>query len=820
MAHFAPPRFGRDHIDRVVHRWRDRCLVEEGSLLFDDRNVWTLENLNHFARSFQAPDPEAKSFLERFGRQFDDDPDDVRWLAAEISVVYCLMVTDMIGPRAKRSLVTTPLGGLDPITAPNWPEVDATFDEGIANPGARFNVRRDLQFLYVAEFAQRLKQLSQADRRALLSDPWRTRDLADEPEGAERLEMRHVVLHLLHSESFERVTSLDHKQKIVAAFAPEVEASNRVLSGPVDEQLLTIRRVLEEAKPDATVDFYSEPWSETWRGTAPEISTSGPGPSGPRWWWVNQGQTYSAERDLGIMWAPLRNKNGLKLAHWERLAEARVGDVVMHYSGALRAVSRVRRAAVNASKPASLSSDAWEMAGRLVETEYVELPQSIQLADIPQAWREAETDGPFSASGAVKQAYFFALSEQFAANLASGFDEIARITGTVEGGGGPVPPDTSLADVYTALSSAVKAAGLLQPPDENRVRNVLAALVAKPFVILSGLSGSGKTQLGLRLGEWFGKTADGDRALVVAVRPEWTGPEALFGYEDLLQSPSSDGRAGWHVPEILAFFLRAAQDVDEPYLLLLDEMNLAHVERYFSDFLSGIESGKPVLPDLALENGTWRRKLGAPAFRELPRNVFVLGTVNVDETTYQFSPKVLDRAFSFEVRTRSTELDPDIAKPSKIVEGEGVLRRTLARLAQDVSWVEGHPHPASATVAAALIRLHEVLSDSEDEFGHRVLFEALRFAAALHAAGESDANQAIDQIVLTKLLPRVHGSRRRVEPVLLRLRRFAFDPERSAADLRAAGDDIDESPALPLSLRKIDRMLARVRVDQFVSFSG
>ena len=81
--------------------------------------------------------------------------------------------------------------------------------------------------------------------------------------------------------------------------------------------------------------------------------------------------------------------------------------------------------------------------------------------------------------------------------------------------------------------------------------------------------------------------------------------------------------------------------------MILDEMNLAHVERYFSDYLSAAESREPVLPNLVVESSSGcsgESRPGAPALLPIPRNLWVVGTVNIDETTYMFSPKVLDRA--------------------------------------------------------------------------------------------------------------------------------------------------------------------------------
>ena len=204
----------------------------------------------------------------------------------------------------------------------------------------------------------------------------------------------------------------------------------------------------------------------------------------------------------------------------------------------------------------------------------------------------------------------------------------------------PMTVDLAAGNIAVAAStfvSAVEKTGMLLREDD--VQAFLAALMTKPFAILTGLSGSGKTQLAKRLGEWFGSDSNGrPRYLVVPVRPDWTGPEYLFGYPDVLRSEGTE--EVWAVPDALEFMLRAVKEKNEPFLLLLDEMNLAHVERYFADFLSGVESREPILPELELRNGRWT-SIGNSQRLPLPRNLFVAGTVNVDETTYLFFPKCL-----------------------------------------------------------------------------------------------------------------------------------------------------------------------------------
>jgi MoxR-like ATPase len=370
----------------------------------------------------------------------------------------------------------------------------------------------------------------------------------------------------------------------------------------------------------------------------------------------------------------------------------------------------------------------------------------------------------------------------------------------------PRTVDLAPADIALAASgfvSAVEKAGMLLREDD--VQAFLAALMTKPFAILTGLSGSGKTQLAKRLGEWFGSDSSGrPRYLVVPVRPDWTGPEYLFGYPDVLRSEGAE--EVWAVPDTLEFMLRAAKEEKEPFLLLLDEMNLAHVERYFADFLSGVESREPILPELELHNGRWV-SIGNSQRLPLPRNLFVAGTVNVDETTYLFSPKVLDRAFTFELRTSTAELDAALRRPGIAPAASSEHRAVVAGLAANDDWHHNHPHPEQDRLVEDLRTLHEILGASGHEFGHRVLYESLRYAALLGAMGLTSRPEVLDRIVLTKLLPKMHGTRSRLEKPLTDLLVFA------------QGADGPTEALLPLTASKAGRMLAVLREAQFVSFT-
>ncbi len=230
---------------------------------------------------------------------------------------------------------------------------------------------------------------------------------------------------------------------------------------------------------------------------------------------------------------------------------------------------------------------------------------------------------------------------------------------------------------------------------------------------------------------WFGLSRT-HAYQIVPVRPDWTGPEYLFGFPDALQG-RVDGQAVWAVPDTLEFLLRANAEPTKPFVLVLDEMNLAHVERYFADFLSGLESRDPVLPDLYQRDGKWLERDTTHRI-PLPRNVTVVGTVNIDETTYLFFPR------SLTVRSRLSSVSP-IPIWTRMRAGPALLRppqttssaRCVAYQKND-DWQFDSPHPERDALAEDLRELHRILDPAGLEFGHRVMYEALRFASMLGAA--------------------------------------------------------------------------------------
>ncbi len=304
---------------------------------------------------------------------------------------------------------------------------------------------------------------------------------------------------------------------------------------------------------------------------------------------------------------------------------------------------------------------------------------------------------------------------------------------------------------------SLRNAGLIFSP--QLIQRFVASLCTKPFVICSGLSGSGKTKLAQAFAQWI--SADRSQYLIVPVGSDWTNREPLLGYPNALKNEE------YVSPEngVLDLMIRAKENIENteeptiPYFLILDEMNLSHVERYFADFLSTMESGDKIPLHKIQEEVK-----GIPQTINLPKNLFIIGTVNIDETTYMFSPKVLDRANTIEFRLTEKDLEDfiksDVPLKMELLTSQGanmgVSFMEMALLKTDKNLKSNE---------ADLILFFSELKKSGAEFGYRTASEIGRLMYMLKELGE-DGDNLLDIAIMQKLLPKLHGSRNKLTKVL------------------------------------------------------
>ena len=357
------------------------------------------------------------------------------------------------------------------------------------------------------------------------------------------------------------------------------------------------------------------------------------------------------------------------------------------------------------------------------------------------------------------------------------------------------------------IKHAIQGSGLFY--SDSLLVRFCSSLLTNPFVILTGLSGSGKTKLAQAFVQWI--CQDDDQYRVVPVGADWTNREPLLGYPNALKpdeyvKPDSG---------VLDLIIQANNQPDLPHFLILDEMNLSHVERYFADFLSAMESKE----EIPLHSGGIKN--GVPSKLELPSNLFIIGTVNIDETTNMFSPKVLDRANTIEFRVSQDEMKSFLAN-IKVIDMDALTGKGSGMAKSFLEMSADQSFAVDEEINDALIKFFGELSKTGTEFGYRSASEILRLIHQLSVLDNSlGTPQKIDIAIMQKLLPKLHGSQRRISSTLKTLGSFCMsgtvDIEKIFQD---ENFDYKRTDVLyPLSLEKVARMYRVAIANGFTSFA-
>lgn len=303
---------------------------------------------------------------------------------------------------------------------------------------------------------------------------------------------------------------------------------------------------------------------------------------------------------------------------------------------------------------------------------------------------------------------------------------------------------------------------------------------------------------------------------LLPVGADWTNREPLLGYPNALIPET------YVVPEngALQLIIRAIENPDNPYFLILDEMNLSHVERYFADFLSGMESKEPIF----LHSGTTNHN-GIPPTIQLPENVFIIGTVNIDETTYMFSPKVLDRANVIEFRVDEKQmevfLNGNINVNLEELAGKGV------NMAYDFllkSRTKFKSSKSKKETVNDLLNFFDKLSVVGAEFGYRTASEIIRFISVCQELKTKLSYEDIlDAAIMQKLLPKLHGSRRKLNLILKPLALLCLNDKTLVDDILNPKKNIEfknnKAIKFPVSLEKLRRMNNGLIHNNFASYA-
>lgn len=389
---------------------------------------------------------------------------------------------------------------------------------------------------------------------------------------------------------------------------------------------------------------------------------------------------------------------------------------------------------------------------------------------------------------------------------------------------------------------------------------ILAAIRTKPFILLAGISGTGKSRIVRKLAqmtvteelqrkydkEYNGTDFENDRwnlhtpanFKLIQVKPNWHNSMDVVGYLTNIPEPH------YVFTPFVEFIARAWQHQDIPFFLCLDEMNLAPVEEYFAEFLSAIESRafethngeKVYVTDPIIKSfdsfgptccGEMMRQIrqdmmiDLPLLLEnklrhkgltLPKNLIVIGTVNMDETTYSFSRKVLDRAMSFEMN------DVDYAK---FLEGktDDELKAIREELKDNLNELLTDRHIEAKEIISQLgedagfvvdylDKVNKLLEGTPFKLGYRAANEAMLYVMAARETHLGDVLTAMNDFTLMKILSRFEGdsAKMRIDPKDKRLKELGYDSD-DVKDKRPETTDRDTITILTCMHKIIEDML-------------
>ena len=365
----------------------------------------------------------------------------------------------------------------------------------------------------------------------------------------------------------------------------------------------------------------------------------------------------------------------------------------------------------------------------------------------------------------------------------------------------------------------------------GKFQSYLTALRTKPFMLLAGISGTGKSRIVREMAKACWKEEDEEYGknnprnfCMVQVKPNWHDSTELMGYVTRISGTPE------YIPgPFLRFLAAAIKEPSVPYFLCLDEMNLAPVEQYFAEYLSVIESRKlnpdgtittdPIIkPEDTQEYhdligkllGDEERLKGATL--TIPQNLFVVGTVNMDETTFSFSRKVLDRAMTIEMNEVNLHGGLEKGTDNEI----GYIGNSIIGDAAEGCDIYEDNRELCDQVLAYLEEVNKVLEGTPFKIAYRTRNEFLMYAVNRKTlAPESQLWQTLDEMTSMKILSRIEGDSDHTEKPLTELKELV--EEHIVSKIVTAADGTSALPG-SISATKIDEMLAKLKSTSFTSY--
>lgn len=659
-----PTRKGEAVMLATARLFFDRGLRRGGSVFDPGRGVWSVETVQRLKQAFvENPDLGSRSFMDKLRDQLADAGDDAVLLVAEMLSLLLLPADDW-KPDSKRTRVKEVLAQMDEPVHMS-PEVSAAMDHGVLSGGLILKTLLWRSLTTVIEAASAWWALDDAGREMVWADPWAWRDLLDQLPPETIQSARSELCYLRHPETFPLVFSREDRERIAKAFASELATP----TGDLDRDLHEITMALQERVGPGKVDYYRDPWVARWRPGAAA-------PSGRRAWLVRSTQGG----------APLLSR--WREGDYVSVLATHLPDIASGSdAAAVRAAVDAGYQHVDYAQRLALSNEYFDFLSRMKSNDIIVTiaednlhlgliageaeyrPEGEPIVRRAASWTVERPKGEVDASVTSllnRQGTVVDITAAFGplqALLPADEEDVI-----VDAGEAAVePPAPPQLDVVPALGSVTsELAGSLHMPIAP-LQEIVDLLQTRQQIVLYGPPGTGKTYLARKLAEFL-VGDDPSRAQLVQFHPS-------YAYEDFFEGfrPVSEG--GQATFELKPGPLRliaseAAEDRGKPFILIIDEMNRANLAKVFGELYFLLE----------YRDESMRLQYQPTEAFKLPKNLFVIGTMNTADRSIALVDAAIRRRFAF------VELHPD-TDPVK-----GVLKSFLT--------VNGHDGERADLLAA------------------------------------------------------------------------------------------------------------------------